>query len=81
MATASYRGDKAGVTRHPSLKPSRRMGRQVHEDEGSLLVGDVEGLCISLGFSSPHVVLDLAVIQDQMNFSMRKTSLLSFWSR
>ena len=52
-------GDKAGVSRIGSLQASRSMGGEVHEDEGCLLIHDVESLGVSGRFLTADVSSEL----------------------
>ena len=61
-------GDEAGVARSRGLKSTRSMRGQVHEDEGRLLIGKVEGLGVGGGFPTMDVVLNLPVVQRRNEF-------------
>ena len=39
------------------------MGREVHQDKGGLFIGGRQGSRVGQRLPSPHVVLDLAVVE------------------
>ena len=54
-------GDEAGVSRRGGLQSTRSMQGQVHEDEGRVLISDIEGLGIYGGLQMTELILDLLV--------------------
>ena len=61
-------GDEAGVSRRGGLQSTRSMRGQVHEDEGHVLVSDIEGLGIYGGLPMMELILDLLVVQRRNKF-------------
>ena len=56
-------GDKAVITWYRGLQATRGMNGNVHQNEQSLFVGDVQGFGVSGWFSSADMILDLTIVQ------------------
>ena len=56
-------GDETGIAGCRGLHSAWRMGGEVHQNEGRLLIGSGQSRGVGQRLPSPHVVLDLSIVE------------------